>query len=112
MMENNKFVYGSHKVANILNRFFVRKPKDIVNNLPKHDFDPMNYYTKNVTKNTNKFFLKQVNMSDFRKAMTAVNKSNSMDYYGINMNMLFKIRKYIEPIIMNIINTSIYKKNY
>ena len=47
-------------------------------------------------------------MSDIRKAMDLVNKSKSFDYYGINMNMLYKIRRSIEPILLNITNLSIY----
>ena len=112
IIENNTFVNGSLKVANILNRYFIRKPKIIVENLPENNIDPMEFYTKNVNKNINKFSLKPVNMSDIRRAMSSVNKSNSMDYYGINMKMLFKIRRAIEPIIMNVINISIYNSKF
>ena len=44
MMENNKIVNGSKKVANILNRYYVRKPQDIIKNLPNVNINPMKYY--------------------------------------------------------------------
>ena len=108
IMDNNKFILGSHGVTNVLNRFFIKKPKDIVKNLPINNIDPMEYYTKNVKKNLNKFSLKQVNISDIRKVMSALNKSKSFDYYGISMDMLYRIRRSIEPVLMNIVNLSIY----
>ena len=51
-------------------------------------------------------------MSDVRRAMSAVNKSNCFDYYGINMKMLYNIRKSIEPILLNLINLSIYNSEF
>ena len=51
-MDGNKFILGSQKVANVLNRYFVRKPKIIVENLPKSVIDPMTYYSNNVKKNS------------------------------------------------------------
>ena len=51
-------------------------------------------------------------MSDIRKAFNEVNKSNSMDYYGISMKMLFKIKKVIEPILLNIVNLSIFNSTF
>ena len=95
-------------MANVLNRFFIRKPKDIVANLPKNETDPMEYFTKNVKRNINKFSFKPVNISDIRKVMTAVNKSKAFDYYGISMDMLYRIRKSIEHVLVNIVNLSIY----
>ena len=34
MMDGNKLINGSEKVANVLNRYFIRKPINIVNKLP------------------------------------------------------------------------------
>ena len=46
MMENDKFVNGSANVSNVLNRFFIRKGKKIVENLNDNLIDPMKYYNK------------------------------------------------------------------
>ena len=46
IVENDKMKIGSKHVALVLNRFFITKPKKIVNNLPKNDIDPMSYYKK------------------------------------------------------------------
>ena len=64
MMENNKLVKGSKKVANILNRYFVRKAPNIINNLPNVNINPMDYFKKYIKQQQNKFYIKQINMSE------------------------------------------------
>ena len=76
-MENGCFHNGSQSAANILNRYFIRKPIDIVNYLPVNNVDPMMYYKNNVKK-VNCLRFKPINMSDLRRAMTLLNKSNSL----------------------------------
>ena len=44
LMENGHFHNGSQSSANILNRYFIRKAIDIVNNLPVNNVDSMVYY--------------------------------------------------------------------
>ena len=112
IIENNKFIQGSQKVSNVLNRFFVWKPREILGNLPVNDINPMDFYAKHVEKKSNTFFLKPINISDLRKVMSSVKRSNSYDYYGINMKMIFNIRRALEPILLNIINLSIYNSEF
>ena len=45
-IQNNKFVNGSLNVANVINRFFVRKPLSIINSIPNVNIDPMDFYKK------------------------------------------------------------------
>ena len=72
----------------------------------------MVFYETHVKKNVNNFRFKTVNMSELRKAISSLNKSNSEDYYGLSMRMLMNIRKSIEPIILNLINLCIYNSIY
>ena len=46
IIDNNKFVNGSLNVANVINRFFVRKPLSIINSIPNVNIDPMDFYKK------------------------------------------------------------------
>ena len=50
IMENDKFVNGTANVTNVLNRFFIRKGKKIVDSLNDNMIDPMKYYKKSCTK--------------------------------------------------------------
>ena len=112
IIENNKFINGSQKVANMINIYFVKKPNVIANTIPNVNTDPMNFYKSNVEQLINKFRFKQINMSDLRKAISKINLSNSEDYYGISMKMLIKICKSIEPVMLNLINQCIYDSKF
>ena len=112
MMENSKMVNGSKKVVNILNRYFVRKAPNIINNLPNININPMTYYKKYVQKKKNTFYLKQINMSELRSILSNINKSKSFDYYGLSMDMILRLRRSLEPILLNLVNISIYNSNF
>ena len=112
IIENGKFIQGSQSVSNVLYRYFIRKPKEILSNLPVNNYDPMNFYKQNVKKSETNFSFKTVNMSDMRKALSEINKSNSMDYYGLSMKMLFNIQKSILPVPMNIVNLTIFNSEF
>ena len=51
-------------------------------------------------------------MSDIRRPLSSANKSNTTDYYGISMRMLWNVRKAIEPILLNIVNLSTYNSTF
>ena len=112
IVENDKMKIGSKHVASVLNRFFITKPKKIVNNLPKNDIDPMSYYKKYVPNYTNEFKLQPINMSELRIAMSKIKNTKSCDFYGLSMAMINKIKTSIAPILLNLINQTILQSKF
>ena len=51
-------------------------------------------------------------MSELRSILSSINKSKSFDYYGLSMEMILKLRRSLEPILLNLINISIYNSNF
>ena len=111
-MENDKFVNGSTNVTNVLNRFFIRKGKKIVENLNDNLIDPMKYYKKKVAQNVDKFRFQSINMSELRKILSELNKTTSLDYFGISMKMIWKIKSSLEPILLNLVNATLKEEKF
>ena len=107
IMEGKNLLIGSKKVSSVLTRFLVSKPRKIIENLKVTDKDPMDFYEKHVEKFVNKFKIKEINMSELRIAISSIKKTKSTDYYNLSMIMIIKIRKSIEPILLNLVNQSI-----
>ena len=72
----------------------------------------MQYYKKYVNQQKNTFRINQINMSDLRIILSSMKKSNSFVYYGLSMPMILKLRRSLEPILLNLINISIYNSEF
>ena len=58
----------------------------------------MKFDKEKVVQNVNKFKFQTINMSELRKILSELNKTTSLDFYGVSMKMIWKIRKSLEPI--------------
>ena len=72
----------------------------------------MDYYVKHIPKYNNEFKIKVINMSELRIALTNINNTKSCDVYGLSMTMLKKIRRSIEPILLNLVNQCIMQSTF
>ena len=75
-MEGNELLIGNKKVSSALNRFFVSKPRKIIENLKVTEKDPLKLYKEHVHKFVNEFKLKEINMSQLRIAISSIKKIN------------------------------------
>ena len=49
-------------------------------------------------------------MSELRNILSELNKTTSLDYFGISMKMIWKIKSSLEPILLNLVNTTLKEK--
>ena len=93
IIDNGNLIKGSKNVANSFNRFFIKKVKNIINEIPRSQIDPMSFYRQHVPNLSNQFNFKNISMYQLRNSIKKINKTTSTDYYGISMNILKNLMK-------------------
>ena len=114
ILNDGEIVTDPAKIAEIMNKAYIRKPMDIVNEIPKTNKDPLINYKKLVEgkKQTLSFELKTINMEDLRKIVRKFKSTTSAGTDSINMKIIKENMKTIEPALLNIVNTSITMNTY
>ena len=114
ILNDGEIVTDPAKIAEILNEAYIKKPMDIVNEIPKTNKDPLINYKKLMEgkKQTSSFELKTINMEDLRKIVRKFKSTTSAGTDSINMKIIKENMKTIEPALLNIVNTSIATNTY
>ena len=105
IIENNKLIRGSKKVAGVFNRFYISKIRKILQNLDKPTKDPMISYRHFIKRPKEELNFSKITMSQLRKKMKKVKKSNSVSYDKISVNTLVRLQDSIYPLLLQLINT-------
>ena len=114
ILNDGEIVTDPAKIAEIMNEAYIKKPMDIVNEIPKTNKDPLINYKKLVEgkKQMLSFELKTINMEDLRKIVRKFKSTTSAGTDSINMKIIKENMKTIEPALLNIVNTSITMNTY
>ena len=104
MMENGVMNFGSKKVANIMNRFYVSKIRKLKEKMPEPNADPLTHFKKFVKKPKNQLFFRQITSNELEKIYSKINKSNSTSHDRISMNTLNKLKSSTKYLILHFIN--------
>ena len=72
IMENQKIIVGSKKVANVFNRFYVSKIRKLREKMSQNKVDPMIHFKKFIKKPKTKLELQPISMDQLDKIYSKI----------------------------------------
>ena len=111
---NNKITTDNNKIKQAMNEYYKYKPVKVRGEIPDGKSDPLLNYKKIHSNNSYKptFKLETILMSQLRNHMKSMKATNSTGVDGISMKTLKMLQDTIEPVLLNIINTSIVTNTF
>ena len=104
---NGVLISKPSEIAKTLNEFFIQKVKNIVQNLPKINYDPLKL-AKNIMKNKHcSFKLGPVHPDDIDKIIAGLRNSKSAGLDNVDCSVLKLAKKELIPALTHIVNLSI-----
>ena len=88
----NKITIGSKKVAEELNKYFDNKIRNIIEQIPKNNNDPMINFKKHVKKPEKYCKLNQINYNNINTIITKMKSTNSSSKDNVTSTMLKKVK--------------------
>ena len=86
----NKITIGSKKVAEELNRYFDSKIRNIIEQIPKNNNDPMINFKKHVKKHEKYCKISQINYNNINSIITKMKSTNSSSKDNVTSKMIKK----------------------
>ena len=112
IMKENSPITSPKQIANTMNKEYVKIIKETINKIPKNDIDPIKNYKENIGEVNSKFIFKEITMHELRKILSSMKPTGSTSNDYISMKTIKKARKTLEPILLNMVNSTISKRTY
>ena len=112
ILKDNEMITSPLKIANIMNKDYIKVVRDTIDAIPITNLDPIKNYKEAIGEIENKLQFKEINMHDLRKILNAMKPTGSSSYDYISMKTIKKARKSLEPLILKLVNTTISTSTY
>ena len=112
LVHQGKTITNSKEIANTLNREQIIRNIRLRRNVPYTPTNPMNNYDKITIPIKQKLKIKEINMYNLRHTLDNIKSTGSSGFDTISTRTIKNLRKSLEPLLLNLVNTTITSKKY